>query len=238
MVLLNIDALSTSELQYIARQEKLDDWEELSREELIDAIKDIYDALPEEGTEYSTQKGLHKFCNCLTDAQFTKMMSLPGVEALPDQYLYTTIQMIIKDPYWAYAFWSISPNTRSECRNTDPDYSVFLKVIATDRATGKDETFEITVSDMDKSWSIALPWMGRDYKTQLVALYPSTGTEEILAVSGTVSTPDNFDPKVIEKVRGGLQAGLVLTMASSRNGEMMDNKLVKELFEQLNGEGR
>ena len=43
MVLINIGSLSENELRNIASQEDLEDWETLSRDELIDALEDLYD---------------------------------------------------------------------------------------------------------------------------------------------------------------------------------------------------
>ncbi|MCF0238745.1 MAG: DUF4912 domain-containing protein, partial [Sphaerochaetaceae bacterium] len=43
MVLINIDTLSDSELRYIAQQENLEDWETLSRENLIEELTEIYE---------------------------------------------------------------------------------------------------------------------------------------------------------------------------------------------------
>ena len=43
MVLIKIDSLSQNELEYIAQQEGIKDFDTLSREELIDELKEIYD---------------------------------------------------------------------------------------------------------------------------------------------------------------------------------------------------
>lgn len=236
MVLLNIDTLSTSELKYIASQENMDDWESLSRDELIYEIKDLYDGMDDDSKEFSAKKDLHKFCNCLTDVQFTKLMSLPGVEALPDEYLETSVHMIMKDPYWAYVFWSVSPNTRSECLDRDPDYRIFLKTIAFDKVGRRVESYDIDISDSDRSWNVELPWMGTTYQIELVVEYPASGEVEVLAVSEQVTNPEGIDQSLIEELRSSLQASMIFSVVASKNGELMDNKLVKDLFSRLNEE--
>ncbi len=69
MILINIDSLSTTELQYIAQQECLEDWQTLDREELIDALEEAFGEQDDEVS--SAQKGgkIHRnrFCNSLTD---------------------------------------------------------------------------------------------------------------------------------------------------------------------------
>ncbi len=43
MVLINLETLTDSELQSIARQEEIDDWEDLDGEELIEESESIYE---------------------------------------------------------------------------------------------------------------------------------------------------------------------------------------------------
>jgi hypothetical protein len=43
MILINIDSLSTTELQYIAQQEGLATWQSLDREALIDALEEAFE---------------------------------------------------------------------------------------------------------------------------------------------------------------------------------------------------
>lgn len=234
MVLLKIEALSTAELQYIASQEKMDDWESLSREELIDALCEIYDEVPGNTVENNNKKGLHKFTNSLSDVQFTKMMNLPGVEALPEEYLETSIHCLLKDPFWAYVFWSISPNTRSECEDRDPNYRVFIRTIALDKNQKSFEHYDIDVSPEDISWTVALPWMGISYQVELVVEYPKTKVVEVLAISEIINNPPSLDPKVLDSLKGSQQASLILSSLVSKNGEMMNNKLVSDMFATLN----
>ncbi|MDD4396895.1 MAG: DUF4912 domain-containing protein [Sphaerochaetaceae bacterium] len=229
MVLLNIDALSTSELQYIASQENIDDWEELSREELIDSINELYDGMSED-----PNKGTHRFLNCLSDVQYTKLMNLPGVEALPDEYLETSIHMIMKDPFWAYVFWSISPNAKSECIDRDSDYRIFIRTNAFDSAGKRIETYDINVGQGDRSWTVALPRMDTTYQMDMVAEYPKDKVFEVLASSEKISTPPAIDPTVIESIRGTAQASLIISSISTKTGEMMNNKVVSDLFSKLN----
>lgn len=234
MVLLKIDALSLSELQYIASQEEIDDWEELNREELIEAIKDIYEDV-DTTSEINNRKSLHKFSSSLTDKQFTRMVNLPGVEALPDQYLETSIHMLLKDSSWAYVFWSVSPNTKNNCFEKDEDCQIIMRCrLVNDESAFFDKEIDISEDSNDISYSITLPYLDTDYQALLLAIYPSTNTTEILAKSEVVHTPKAIDKKVVESIRNTHQANLILSSSASVNGEIMNNKLVHELFDLLN----
>ncbi|NLY06678.1 MAG: DUF4912 domain-containing protein [Spirochaetales bacterium] len=234
MVLLKIDTLSTAELQYIASQENMDDWESLSREELIEGISELYDDVSEGSKDFMTKTGIHKFMNCLTDVQMNRMLNLPGVEALPDEYLETSIHLLMKDPFWGYVFWSISPNTKNECIDRDPDYRIFIRSHAVDEKGDEEEVYDIDVASKDRSWSIALPWMGMKYHLELVCEFPSEKIFEVLATSEVIQAPRAIGQDVIARLQNSNQASLILSCISSKNGEIINNRLVNELFNQLN----
>ena len=112
MVLINIESLSDNELRIIAQQEELEDWDSLTRQELIDELQDLYDEDIDRTNDIVSSS--RKFVNTLTDVQTDNVLSLPGVEALPDQYNETSIHLIMKDFNWAYVFWSLSVQQMKE----------------------------------------------------------------------------------------------------------------------------
>ena len=118
MVLINIESLSDNELRIIAQQEELEDWDSLSRQELIDELQDLYDEDNERTLDSDAGSSRRKFVNTLTDVQLDNVLSLPGVEALPDQYNETCIHLIMKDFNWAYVFWSLSAQQLKELEDS------------------------------------------------------------------------------------------------------------------------
>lgn len=234
MVLLKIEALTTEELRYIAGEEKLDGWQTLAREELIDSIADLYDAMPD---ETGAAQGPQRIVNCLTDVQMDRMLALPGVEALPAEYMETSIHMIKKDPFWAYVFWSISPIALGQCKDRDPGCRIFLKASVFGAGGKVRDTYDIDVEPADRTWTVTLPWRGCSYRIELVAEYPGSGIYETLAASETIHTSPAIDPKVLDSIRSTMQAPLILSCLCSKNGDMIKNKLVTDLFERLNAPG-
>ena len=182
MVLINIESLSLNELRYIAKQEGLDDWETLDREELIEELEDLYDDDSTQDLHSGTSK--RKFVNTLTDVPMDGVLSLPGVAKLPDLYNETSIHMVMKDYNWAYVFWSLSTHGREEMEAKGASL-----VLRTHRINEKGEEravydIDVTVDDVD--WTVELPHLGYTYKASLVAVY--NDEESIICESSTIAT--------------------------------------------------
>lgn len=84
MILINIDSLSTTELQYIAQQEGLENWQTLDREKLIDELEEAYGEQDDDISSSATKNKANRkrFCNALTDfrGNMQNVQGLPGVE--------------------------------------------------------------------------------------------------------------------------------------------------------------
>ena len=110
MVLIKIESLSRKELEHIALQEGVAQAPEMSRDELIDVLKDIYD--DESGDDEQGEANIQRrFVTWLTDyrGDGSELTSLPGVEELPESYNETSIHVMMKNPTWLYCYWSLSP---------------------------------------------------------------------------------------------------------------------------------
>ena len=112
MVLIKIDSLSQNELEYIAQQQGIKDFDTLSREELIDELKEIYDddyseslSVTGENVNKRYVAGLSAYRGDVNE----ELPSLPGVEKLPELYPETAIHVLNKNASWLYCYWSIAP---------------------------------------------------------------------------------------------------------------------------------
>lgn len=238
MILIKIDALTTTELQYIAQQEGMADWESLAREELIEALEDLYDEQEFEGrTDRAVKVNRRRYCNSLTDFRGNEslQLELPGVEELPPVYAETAIHLLLRDPYWAYAFWSVSPIEKSRIEEAGDTEKLFLRVSM--QRTGAEspdvEFFDIAVGFDDTDWNINLPEMGCDYSVALCCLGMDGRVEE-LCVSKPVQTPKcywadhldelNADPALFK---------LYFSSLITKDGVVVDNPTVQEIADSL-----
>ena len=231
MVLIKLDALSDIELRYIAQKETIENFESLSRDELIDVLEDFYDENDSLKSSNSVHNlSLHRFCKGLIEFESKAMLSLPGVEDLPQQYLETTIHLVEKDPYWAYVFWSISPNDKVRLYESCANFTIVLRtlVLENDKV---EEKFDIVVTGKDNDWNIALPSFGKKYISQLIAVMGEK--QEILAESKPIETPDFDLNKKVEQLKNSNNEGLILSSIVAKNCEVIDNRLIREIFSKI-----
>ncbi len=238
MILINIDSLSTTELQYIAQQERLSNWQSLDREELIDALEEAFgeqdDELP------SAMKGKinrNRYCNALTDFRGNKqhINALPGVEDLPESYLDTSIHLLLRDPQWAFAYWSLSPASNLMIFGEDGQEksSLFLRVQETNLVTGEVRTFDISISLEDTQWNINLPNIGSSYVVDL-CWRDKKGNEMSLAQSKSVDTfPSYWQEHVDELAIDGDLFTMHFSSLVTREGEIVDNAVLREIAQTL-----
>lgn len=164
VVLINIEALSTTELQYIAQQEGMEDWDSLERQELIDALEELYEAQEDDfasGSASQERITRRRYINTLTDFRGGAeiISNLPGVDALPTAYAETSIHVMLREPGWAYAYWNISPLVLEKLGTESLiPLELFLNVEILEPADGhKIESFDIEISPEDREWNINIP---------------------------------------------------------------------------------
>ncbi len=241
MILINIDSLSTTELQYIAKQEGLENWQTLAREELIDELEEAYgdqdDDISASGAKSKASR--KRFCNALTDfrGNMQSVQGLPGVEDLPEVYAETAIHLLLRDPIWAYAYWSLSPGTKIQVFGEDQEKggSLFLRVSSVSFLTKEEKTFDIAVGVDDTQWSINLPAMGHSYSVAL-CYKNKKGLEMSLAESKSVSTypsywADHYDEMAIDPDLFNVHFSSLVT----KEGEIVDNVVLQEIAQTLSG---
>ena len=230
MVLINIESLSDNELRIIAQQEELEDWASLSRQELIDELQDLYDEDNERTLDSDAGSSRRKFVNTLTDVQSDNVLSLPGVEALPDQYNETCIHLIMKDFNWAYVFWSLSAQQLKELE--DSGCSLILRNTRLNDEGEEEAVYDIDVSLNDNSWTVELPYVGYTYMVSLVA---SCGEKEtVICQSTSLTTTSSWLSKHAEELGDEITFRTILRSLIRKGGEVIANGQVKAMVDNLN----
>ena len=230
MVLINIESLSDNELRIIAQQEELEDWDSLSRQELIDELQDLYDEDNERTLDSDAGSSRRKFVNTLTDVQSDNVLSLPGVEALPDQYNETCIHLIMKDFNWAYVFWSLSAQQLKELE--DSGCNLILRNTRLNDEGEEEAVYDIDVSLSDNSWTVELPYVGYTYMVSLVA---SCGEKEtVICQSTSLTTTSSWLSKHAEELGDDITFRTILSSLIRKGGEVIANGQVKAMVDNLN----
>lgn len=114
---------------------------------------------------------------------------------LPQRYNETVLTLMVRDPYWVYAYWSVSEYDRlSVCRDHGPEaWDACVKLLRvydiTDQGIDQHgDRMDIGIGDHATSWYINVPAANRVYCADIVIITPS-GQELTLVRSNAVSTP-------------------------------------------------
>lgn len=226
MVLINIDTLSDAELRCIAQQEDVEDWEDLSREELIDSIEEIYEDGNRLEPTHPSYTG-HRYVKTLTNVDCQGAFGLPGVEELPDSYNETSIHFIMKDANWAYAFWSLSPQDAALLEEQGESLAIRATVLA--KGDMPEASFDIDVLGSDMDWSFELPWPGREYKAFLIAKGGSD-KEHVLAESNVVCVEESWLSLHPEVLMDRDRFDVLVSSLVTKGGEVINNRQVREIL--------
>lgn len=241
MITPNIESLSLSELRYIAHKQGVDDAQVLDREELMEAIQDFYEEMDDgsdpDSSSYSpsTQQ---RFMNTLVEYDSGDWVGpLPGVQRLPEGYTETRIHIMLKDPYWAHAYWSVCPADILRLEQADAA-SFFLRVNMHPSSASDGDSFDIDVKKNDTSWNVNLPQRGRTYSVSL-HYRDGSGNEAMLCQSTSVTTPtchwlDRPDALGQDDTR----FQLLFSALVSKGGVMVDNPLLREIVDRLDDKRR
>lgn len=224
MVLLNIDTLSDSEIRYIAQQEDIEDWDTLSREDLIDCLKELYSDT--EAPTDLTRSRDHKYFNTLASAQ-SDVSSLPGVSPVSDHYNETYFHVVDRDANWVYAFWEINENIMEEIlQNHD---SLVIKVSADATKTEAEQSYEININVNDTNWNIELPWFGRTYSFTLIRR--SASQDIVLCKSSKHYIQKYFFAEHPEELKNPNTYHILVSSMVSKDGHILNCQQVKEIVE-------
>ena len=123
---------------------------------------------------------------------------------LPKQYNITFIEVMIRDPLWAFVFWEIKTSDKEQFEKAQDFDGYYLKVsswlVPEDKANETDSVFTVPVKPDDTAWYLGFspPENGksrmdqnkteqRQYKVELCA--GRRGDETVLAVSNPFTLP-------------------------------------------------
>jgi hypothetical protein len=110
--------------------------------------------------------------------------SQPASAPIPKQYNITFIEVLIRDPLWAFAFWEIKTHDK-DLYEKDPDFNgYFLKGSP---CLGSEGSFTIPVGTEDSAWYLGFPPGGGTFKVELLAVLGEV--TEVLAISNRFRLP-------------------------------------------------
>lgn len=186
-----LSVLSLSALHEIADNEGIKNAADLSREELIEQLLEAIEEDREERECFNNfaMRIEEKKYEILLDEEFESQKGI--VFEIPERYNETKISLLLRDPFWAFAYWDIMDQELGEIGERGHIEGLLLRVcqIETDKS-GKEvviDSFDIPVKVQDNKWYINLPESGKNYFIKLVVRLGRG--EKVLCTSNTVTSP-------------------------------------------------
>lgn len=186
-----LSVLSLSALCEIAGNEGIKNAAELDRDELIEQILEAIEEDREERECFNNfaMRIEEKKYEILLDEEFESQKGI--FFEIPVTYNETKIALLLRDPFWAFAYWDIQDQELEAIEERGHIECLLLRVcqLETDE-TGKEkvvDSFDIPVKVQDNKWYINLPESGKIYFIKLVVRL--AGGEKDLCASNTVTSP-------------------------------------------------
>jgi hypothetical protein len=112
-----------------------------------------------------------------------------SVFEFPVSYNCTRIELMLRDPAWAFCYWDIALHDKTVIVKDDGFQSLYLRLEETNpnKPAADLQVMDVPVQLADVSWYLNLPVRETCYRVHLVAVYD--GREEVLATSQKIQVP-------------------------------------------------
>ncbi|MGM0432616.1 MAG: DUF4912 domain-containing protein [Spirochaetota bacterium] len=229
-------SLTLKELRLLAEKEGIKHIKEYDFSELVEVLEEVFeekhaellqnnDVMLLKGKKYDIFRE-RPFCN------------VDETYELPDLYADTKVRLLLRDPYWAFAYWDIHQLDLLKVRETNPSLELFLRVYELfnpeDPVDQALSSFEIPVQEVDTSWYINLPNPNRVYRVDLFCdCMKDSGEIFLMARSNAVESPGGYWLDHADELRSSPQElELFLAGLSDPSGSVTDNPLVEKILEE------
>jgi hypothetical protein len=172
-----LESLTTAELVKLADRAGIDVSPGLERIVIIGALLETVEAPKEEAEPASP---------------FLREGKRPAASAAPIPRFYniTYVNVLVRDPLWAFAFWEINDRDK-ELHERANDFGGYCLRVEPDpgarSGTGRDSSFTVQVGVGDSAWYLGFSPSGGTFRVELAAMRREEPV--ILAVSGPFTLP-------------------------------------------------
>ncbi len=226
-------SLSAEELQCLLRKEGVRHSEDLTKEELIELLEEIQE---DKIADRQMSNDIMKLKGKKYDI-FREQIAAENEGAnfeIPEQYAETQITLLLRDPFWAYAYWDINRIELTKMKEQYPQMEILLRVYELSGFGGNPKealsSFEIPIQESDTSWYINLPTPGRCYIVDLICNCSPEEERQVfkLAQSNQVESPGGYWLDHIDELKEHAEdLELFLSGLTDRSGIITDNPLVE-----------
>jgi uncharacterized protein len=229
-------SLSIEELQQLTAREGVKAVDRYNRDELVDILEEIWE---EKIADRKLNNDIMRLKGKKYDIYREDLNeNYKEIEyVIPEHYPKTKIQLLLRDPYWAYAYWDINQFDLKSLLSKTIEPQFFLRVYELNSKTSDIadflSSFEIPVKAEDSSWYINLPTPGRWYQVDLICS-ANDDYEELLCRSHMIESPGSYWLNRGEELRKDPNAfKLFLSGVTDGSGHIADNILIQKILTEM-----
>ena len=169
-----LETLSTADLLELAEEYDLDIPEQLNRRFIISELLEIADELNDENIDDIEEN----------------IENVETTQDLPFSYNETTIDVVLRNPAWAYVYWDISASDIQDVINAKGFSKLLLKILFWESESFDSlvDICELTISVEDRAQYVFLPAGKKYFSIDLVAEI-SNAEQKKLTTSRKVTIP-------------------------------------------------
>lgn len=184
-----LSQLNQEDLNHLADMFEIDFSEIDDRQELEDLVHEAIEDKRRESEDSNTfpiSWHQRKFDNL--DETYASEEA-QSVFEFPVSYNCTRIELMLRDPAWAFCYWDIALHDKTAMIKDDGFQSLYLRLEESNpnKTASQLQVMDVPVQLADVSWYLNLPVRETCYRVHLVVQYD--GREEIIATSQKVQVP-------------------------------------------------
>jgi hypothetical protein len=136
---------------------------------------------------------------------------------IPDRYYDNKIVLLIRDPYWCFAYWDISNELMEqkirEIRKEWGNYGLALRINEIQAGNKKQTQDDILISGGADNWYIKINDPGKSYMVE-IGLKTEDGHFLLIAASNTVEMPNDHVSDIVDEEWMDGDFGEILKMST------------------------
>ncbi len=179
-------SLSVEELFQLARNQGIDLYSLIDKEELVDKLIEWLGIEESGGNSKLREFESYSFFRNTIDR--VSEFEYP----IPERYDETVVVLLVKDPDWAFVYWDVETSKLKEIKKRLEECDFILRIYEFEDPSLKNKAeysfyFDIPIQITDFSWYVNLPSRGSYYKAEIGLV--SANNFDFIASSNIIYTP-------------------------------------------------
>lgn len=234
----HLEQMTLARLRCIGRRLGIKDEEGLNRRELVQAIEEILEERSDDRLRLNNEvMNLRGKKYDLIDDICSESQGEPLYD-IPESYADTSVQMLLRDPHWAFVYWNLNTKDLEEEKEARGEIGLVLRIheFAHPRLplTKCRNFFDISIREDDSSWYVNLLNLNRWYVASIIAV--SGDWSEVLASSNEIFAPGGYWIDRVDELKcSERELALFHAAVTDFSGHEVDSMLVKTMLSELGG---